>query len=283
MQVFDLVRTVLDELYERVPGNSEEEKDTLIKERLVTLGDKYSRLSVENTIDHSDTAGQFAYIYKYVTAHANIAFQLISSTQELVALFNNDSIRATCIGGGPGSDYLGILKYLFRAQKKPFLQCTLYDREKSWGECWYDIDTKIHTEMHVSTYFEQADITDSREWDSRRKYLKSDLYSMVYFLSEVYHIKSEAEPFFVHLFEKIQSGAIIMFVDNNSPQFVDWFDRMISAAPVDVVRRYNGWVQIDDFSEEKKLLGRYFDKYAEADGGNPKLRSNVAYRVCIRR
>jgi hypothetical protein len=81
MQCFDIVRTVLDELYPLIPGDTEEEKDKIIVAKQTELSLLYSRLRTQNTITHSDLVTRFAYIYKYVTAHANIVFQLISESE----------------------------------------------------------------------------------------------------------------------------------------------------------------------------------------------------------
>ena len=35
---------------------------------------------------------------------------------------------------------------------------------------------------------------------------------------------SQAEPFFNHCFSRMKSGSLLMFIDNNSPVFYNWFD-----------------------------------------------------------
>jgi hypothetical protein len=48
-------------------------------------------------------------------------------------------VSITCIGGGPGSDFLGIIKYLEHVEKKPALKRILYDKENAWenaGMMW---------------------------------------------------------------------------------------------------------------------------------------------------
>lgn len=58
MNCFQLVKSVLDELYGRVPGTSDEEKDTLIRKQLTNLSTSYAQLKTKNTVDHSNLASR---------------------------------------------------------------------------------------------------------------------------------------------------------------------------------------------------------------------------------
>ena len=58
MKCFQLVKTVLDELYARIPASSEAEKDGKIQVMLRQLEQNYAHLVYENNIDHF-TTGHF--------------------------------------------------------------------------------------------------------------------------------------------------------------------------------------------------------------------------------
>ena len=279
MNCFQLVKTVLDELYARIPGESDAAKDKLINHHLNALSDAYAQLLRRNTVDHANVVTRFAYIYRYVTAHANYVYQMLLKSEPLQALFTLERIHITCVGGGPGSDFLGVLKYVQHAGKTPSLKCILYDRENAWGESWLDVDDKLdETDLRINTTFQQFDVTQQSSWENSTKYLMSDLFSMVYFLSEVYSVKAEAEPFFINMFYNAKPGALFLFIDNNSPAFYEWFDEMVACSPVDVLDRFHGRMVISDYSEQKHDLGEYREKFE-----NPKLQADVAYRVCRRR
>lgn len=278
MNCFQLVKTVLDELYGRVPGASDDEKDRLITQRLASLSKNYAQLTTSNKVDHSDLASRFAYIYRYVTSHANFVYEVIRNSSDLRELFTRDRVNITCIGGGPGSDFLGIIKYLEHVDSRPTLKCILYDKENAWGECWNDVDEKLSTEIQIRTFCQTFDVTLKSSWENNSKYLSSDLFTMIYFLSEVYSLKEEAEPFFLNMFENAKSGALFLFLDNNSPAFYSWFDDMVTRSPVDVLRKFEGNIGISDYSEEKSDLGEYWKKFAP-----PKLQAAAAYRICKRR
>jgi hypothetical protein len=77
MNVFQLIHTVLEEIYDAVPGD-ETKKDAKIQARLQELSDGFSKLITENKITYTDPATRFAYIYKYVTSHSNLVYQCIA-------------------------------------------------------------------------------------------------------------------------------------------------------------------------------------------------------------
>lgn len=278
MNCFQLVKTVLDELYVRIPANSDDEKDARILRMIEYLDNQYDELAQGVAIDYSDITTKFAYIYKYVTSHANFVHQVIARSSDLAALFESEKVNVTCIGGGPGSDFLGILKYVLRSGKKPALRCTLFDREVSWAECWNDVDDKLAHDLRISTFFQPFDVTETRSWSSNSKYLNSDLFTMIYFMSEVYSLRSEAEPFFINLIERVKPGALFLFIDNYDQRFYGWFDSLARAYSLDYLQEDRLRMMIDDFSEEKTDLAEYWDKFGPIN--SPRLRGSLAFRVC---
>jgi hypothetical protein len=275
MLCFQVVKTVLDELYARIDLPTDEQKDQLIKQRLKYLGQIYNNLPEGLQVDHSDIATRFAYIQRYVTCHANLVYQAIEGTPELGNLFDASKVHMTCLGGGPGSELVGVLKFLLVNDKNPRLHCTLYDKEKRWGECWSDLADKVGSTINIQTHCESMDVLDSDDWGSNVKYLQSDLFTMIYFLSEIEAKRAEAEPFFHNLFDKAKPGAFFLFIDNKHTKYYGWFDELIEGHSFEVIKSYTENMRIDDLKEQKVDLGVYFDKF-----GHPKLTANAALRFC---
>jgi hypothetical protein len=276
MKCFQLVKTVLDEVYAIIPGDVVS-KDTAIRTQLSYLHQKYMNLlNNPEPIDYRDPVTRFAYLYRYVTSHANLVYTLIDSSKYLPALFECESLKITCIGGGPGSDLLGILKYMMNTGRNVPIHCTLYDREQAWGESWSDVDQKVGPGFKTSTFFQPFDVTDAETWSFHTKYLNSDLFTMIYFLSEVYLLREQAEPFFMNLFSRARSGSMFLFIDNNSPSFYEWFDMLANRCGLAIVENDNLVMKLP-LDEQKTDLGEYFGKF-----GFPKMEPNVAYRVCFK-
>lgn len=273
MNCFQIIKSVLDEAYVQIPGD-ESEKDEVINDALEYLREEYSQLSQECNINYSDPTTRFAYIYAYVTSHSNLVCSIIEQTPVLGDLFDNPKVKVACIGGGPGSDFLGIIKYLMKNKKSPTIKFQLCDREKSWAESWSDVDDKVEDlEFRISTSYLPLDVTKPDDWKSHRKYFQSDLFTMVYFMSEVFSLRDSANEYFANLFNQAKTGSLFLFIDNNSSQFYNWFDQLAENHKIVILSSKETNMTVP-FDEDKSDLGKYFDKF-----DSPKLKANVAYRI----
>ena len=279
MNCFQLIKSVLDELYAVIPGK-EQAKDDAIRKRLELFTNKqYPNLRKGVEIDYKDAVSRFAYIYRYTTSHANIVCSLIRGDDTLRALLKQSSLTVACIGGGPGSDFVGILKYLDNCKNKPHVKCHLIDREKSWNNCWSDVDSKLDPAGYrLSTHFVPIDVTDAKSYDPLEdKYLKADLFTFVYFMSELYARRDKAQPYFENLFARVKPGATIFYVDNGASEFTEWFDGFVDKKRFELDGPDSTNCQMPS-DEEKTDLGEYLAKF-----GPVKLSANIAYRIAVRR
>lgn len=273
MNCFQIIKTVLDEAYSVIEGD-EQEKDRMIGEALEYLRGQYAKLMEGADIDYSHPVTRFAYIYTYVTSHANLVCSIIENTPELQAVFDQqDKTNVSCIGGGPGSDLLGILKYLMTSGKKKAVKFQLCDREKTWAESWSDVDDKVDPEFRISTSYLPLDITNSQDWMPHAKHFQADLFTMIYFMSEVASSKEVANLYFSSLFSQAKKGSLFLFVDNNSKDFYSWFDDLAMSNGVSIIKQEETYMTAP-VDEKKDDLGIYFKKFS-----SPKLKANVAYRV----
>jgi len=181
MQLMQLIKNVLDDAYSEIELADDKQKDKAIKAKIELLSDKYKKLtsSVGTGIDYSDPIARFAYIYKYTVAHADYVMQIIRDSKDISALFQkNGHVQAACVGGGPGSDFLGILKYMMNKKTGCDLTCYLFDKERAWGDSWSDVARALKADVAIYPIFEHLDVTDSNTWKSYTKYHKSDLFTL---------------------------------------------------------------------------------------------------------
>lgn len=275
MNCFQIIKSVLDEAYSQIPGD-EVSKDNDIKEAIKYLRKEYTNLLNSNNITYSDPITRFAYIYTYVTSHANLVCTLIERNYLLGKLFDNPKVNVACIGGGPGSDFLGILKYLMTNKKSPTVKFQLCDKEKTWAESWCDVDDKIDPNFRISTSYLPLNVTDPDDWKAHNKYFQSDLFTMIYFMSEIYTLKELANEYFANLFSQAKVGSLFLFVDNNNPNFYDWFDELALKHNINIINSTSGQISLP-YHEDKNDLEIYFEKFQ--DIGKPKITANVAYRI----
>lgn len=276
MNCFQLIKTVLDEIYAQIPGN-DDQKDDAIRKALDDLSRQYAELLTMGCLDYSDPAKRFAYIYKYTTTHADIICSFLTSCSTAGDFFRRSKVTMSAIGGGPGSDFLGALKFCESQALTPTLRCILLDRDAAWGESWQDVDEKISGALQIKTVFQTFDVTDPASYIAYQKHFASDVFSLIYFMSEVFASKAKAKDYFRTLFDKAKSGSLFIFVDNNDSRFFDWFDKLATKYGLQIVEKAEGTYQLTP-SEEKRDLGKYFDKFT-----SPKLTANIAYRIAIKK
>jgi hypothetical protein len=279
MNLMQLIKLVLDDAYAAIDVSDQAVKDAQITYALGELTNEYGKLTINTcaAIDYSDDVKRFAYIYKYTVAHADYIMQLIQKSAVLQELFSKKSIEVACLGGGPGSDLLGVLKYLIRAEAKDLtLKCYIFDKERAWGDSWSDVASQLVPPFQVYPVFQQMDVTSPETWASYHKFLRADLFTLSYFLSEVWKIKDEAKPFFDHCLSGMKSGAMILFLDNNDTRFRQWFDEMAKTHGLKMVGSSEGEIA---FSNEEQIsdLGIYFNKFKW-----PKRKSQVAWRIMVK-
>ena len=156
MNLMQLIKLVLDDAYAGIKAKNDEEKDVLIKAELGALTACYASLTDTKIkpIDYSDPLKRFAYIYKYTVAHADYIKQVISSEKVLRDLLQQKSVEVACLGGGPGSDLLGILKYMINADiKANQLTCYIFDKERAWGDSWSDVAIQLKPPFQLKSSF----------------------------------------------------------------------------------------------------------------------------------
>ncbi|MFN8049804.1 MAG: hypothetical protein U0P48_14685 [Ancrocorticia sp.] len=276
MTLMQLIKLVLDEAYAEIPG-TEAAKDAEIKAALAGLAPAYADLknTKREPINYVSPQARFAYIYKYTVAHADYIRQLIESNAELLALFKSESVSVACVGGGPGSDLLGVLKHMIRFGSKTTLTCYLFDRERAWGDSWSEVAKPLAADFQLYPVFQQMDITDASQWASYRKFLGADLFTFSYFLSEVWSFRDQAA-------RSSSTASRRPNPDRSSYSSTTTTKAVSLPAEFDKLAADNGVALIAastcnmvfENDEEKKDLEPYYSKF-----GFPKRESKVAYRV----
>ena len=151
MTIFELVKLGLDELYEEGKEEYGGSLDAEINKRMLYLTDSYNNLGNPNRerVNYKDPATRFAYVYKYVSAHADFLVQVMQLLRSALAsnVFTSGNARISCVGGGPGSDIIAVLQYLIGhvTDSPPVdtVTCYLLDREQAWADTWADLALKL--------------------------------------------------------------------------------------------------------------------------------------------
>jgi hypothetical protein len=284
MTIFELVKVALDELYKEGLSVHPHDLDSKIKAQIAYLSQSYGQLNQTNRmpVNYKDPSTRFAYVYKYVASHGDYVVQVLEALSSKLGkpIFTSENIRVSCIGGGPGSDIIAILKYLderIETEKVKKITCYLLDREQAWADTWTELDDSLQTKLQLHANFQPLDVTAPDSWAQQTKFLQADMFTLSYFVSEVRSLddKGIVTQFWQKLFREAKSGALFLYDDNGHDHFNDYFDKRWNDAGLTCLVSKNNTDVSPRYSEEKSELGEFLTKF----GQQPKLKSSLSYRV----
>ena len=283
MTLFQLIKITLDELYEQGLREYGHELDAQIKKKMSYLSESYGNLSNSRRqpIDYRDPATRFAYVYCYVATHGDYIVQALAILRDHLAgnIFQNESARVSCLGGGPGSDILAILKYLSEQPSEPVkkLTCYLLDGEQAWADTWTEIDESLGVNLQLKTNFQSLDVTRPDTWKYQTNFLKADLFTLSYFVSEVYSLddKGDVTAFWNNLLERAKPGAMVLYIDNGNDIFNEYFDGIWAGTDFKCLLNASNEAWTPRCSEQTTDIQTYINRF----GRSPKLRGYLSLRV----
>jgi hypothetical protein len=267
---FEIIKQTLDTEYGAIEGA---DKDKRIAECLEALTASYNNVLVQGGPSYEDGLTRFAYVFRYATAHADYLNTIIDSSLELKAALTGARVDISCIGGGPGSDVLGFLKFLLKQKKKPQITYFILDKEPAWGETWADLDANVSAELSTSRNYFPLDVTKSDSYTKYTRPFKSNIFTMLYFLSEIFKFKTEVTEFLKICFQRMPKGAMLVVLDFEDSRLMDWIDACAKAGGLEAIASQTTRMTMDPI-EEKGVLKKYIDKF-----GAPKLQAQVFVRV----
>jgi hypothetical protein len=285
MTIFELVKIALDELYQEGLETYGDKLDYVIKDKINILKESYTQLrnTSRNPVDYSDPATRFAYVYKYVAAHGDYIVQVLESLRRTKGgrnIFTEETLRISCIGGGPGSDFVGVLKYIDKYKESEPVQnltCYILDREQAWADTWTEINTSLDVDVGLNTNFQPLDVLIPDSWRAQRRFLQADVFTMSYFVSEVYALDRNAEvaQFWNTLFSSAKVGARFIYIDNGHTEFTNYFDQQWTSAGLEALCVKDNERLTPNYDEQASELSEYKEKFGES----PKIQAQVTYRV----
>ncbi|BEU96218.1 hypothetical protein ACDW_19230 [Acidovorax sp. DW039] len=275
---FKLVKSVLDDLDGIISKKYGSDATKIIQNRLQTLSGEYNALTstLRNPIDYADPVTRFAYVFSYVGAHSSYIKQHLVSCEDLRMRITQDlPLRITCVGGGPGSEMLGLLQACVDLKRQSALTVWLLDREESWSETWAEIDTRLESDFKLSSNFRQSDVTSYRTFENLQKAFSSDIFIMSFFMSEIYSFREQAEPFFVQMINDMPSGSLVLYIDNSSDEFTSYAESVFTNDLFELCHNKTKERLLPGGSEQTSDIEPYKTRFART----PKVQSQASVRV----
>ena len=135
---FERAKIVLDELVPRVGRLVGGSADDRIGRRCAELRRAYSGRLLDGSrepVDYTKPTAQVAYVYRTLPAHADWVFEALKTVPlTMQQMLSRGNLKVACIGGGPGSDMLGVVKFVEQSlYPRTRLNFVVLDREAGWN------------------------------------------------------------------------------------------------------------------------------------------------------
>lgn len=152
----DLIRRVLEQAvdaYATAKGMSVSEVLTAIRTHIDSTAKEHQ--TAEPDIKYEEPLCRLGYLYRHATANATLFELVLRESGELRSIIRkatDQRLNLCAVGGGPGTELLGLAKYLLRRPGFPKkITFTLLDNVPQWAETWQQLADAVELELQLAT------------------------------------------------------------------------------------------------------------------------------------
>lgn len=262
---FERVKAILDQLCPALDAKTGKAQN-LIQLALGFLGREYRKIwnPAEKHIDYSNEDCQAAYIYEYVGANANLIYSALCDAGGMAhAIFQQARVEVACVGGGPGTELIGIFKYMERiGSPTKQLDCTILDHHAAWANSWPATVSTAPAGVTVNVNYEPLQMNNPSGWYTFTGFPAADLITFSYSLSEVWRYNGDGRvtSCLNSIISSARSGALLIYSDNAGASFDPHADRdLMGSADLQLLNRSDYKHMLVGADEDKAVLNPYKD------------------------
>ena len=159
--------------------------------RRARLESAYATLYAQDRdpIPYASLSAQTAYVFAYAPARAEYTRQYLQRHRDALGapLFSGPSIKVVSFGGGPGSEIVGLVRYLEDVDAGEFverIEYTVYDKDGDWNDVATDVVSGLETDIEIQMHYEEVDVA-SRNRMAGIDLSDTDLVMLSYIMSEL--------------------------------------------------------------------------------------------------
>lgn len=294
--VGEIVNLEVDQIANQMGASRKEVVDGVLAHALNISRQHYE--NHEPDIPYIDSLCRIAYLYHEVPVNAFVIETIFSQDPNLrrhleTLRRNNNQLRLCTLGGGPGTDVLGLAKYI---EKNPFasrivLNPLLTDRVGDWQANWSvlfnqnqkRLETKYGQQSPQSPLvvepgkFHAVDVEDLASVTGAPEIFDQDIYIVSYLLSHVFQDFDQPSPFSTELVQKAKVGTKFIFVDRNESRWLTAATKLATGAGLsatEAIEAESGSVSSD---EDLTHLEQIYDELGARM--TPRLRWKVFWMV----
>jgi hypothetical protein len=228
----DIVKAILEEAVELYSAESDltvPEVLAKIKEHIDNTAKEHRKAEPE--IEYQDPLCRLGYLYRHATANATLFERVLTESGHLRTKLRESkggALQICSVGGGPGTELLGLAKYLLRRpQSLPRkIAFTVLDNVPQWAETWDQLAEAIDEELGkvfaergevsptIVNSFLQLDVLDQASYkDYLHKFKRTDIVVFNYLFSENKTQLDKATKALRHLLKVTPAGCIFVVID----------------------------------------------------------------------
>lgn len=186
---------------------------------------------------------KFCYLYKYSVAHGYYIYVALKMLRPKIkpSIFSRNPTRVACIGGGPGTEIVGLCRYFREIEIENLgnpVEICIFDKESSWEETCRRVLACVAPGLDVKLTFVVFDATQPATYD-QLDFSDFHLVMANFFASEVRkaQIVEASKLFWKHMFKSMGAGKIFLAVDFADNPGVGWryIDSIIPSSSTSII------------------------------------------------
>jgi hypothetical protein len=277
---FERTKIVLDILDARARAATGGSVDGQVITCLNSLSAAYPMLMAagRQPVNYSHPSTHLAYAFRSLTCHADLLYRsLAGASPAVAAAMSGNPVKVVCVGGGPGSDILGTIKFVERhgLTNKSF-HFTILDREPAWSNVRSALGATFGN-LAVSHGFELTDLAGGAPWVANWNFADADIYTISFCLSEVWIFDGNGSVtgFMDKLISSAKAGALFVYSDNGGPSFLPKVEKCFNRPDVQSVFAADDTWMLIGGDEQQSHVQTYVARY----GQETKKTGNVNRRI----
>ncbi len=280
----ELVRDILLGHVEKYASDSNlTEVEVLLKIRNQMDSTSSEYWSEQPSIEYENPLCRLGYLYRHVTANATLFEHVLDIADEVssdIRAAAGDVLNVCALGGGPGTELLGLAKYMLRRPHRPMprrLNFTVLDNVPQWAETWTPLADAVESQLAsqgdqggqqptIVPSFQTMDVLNVSSYASYAfQFSRADIVVYNYLFSENKPQLEDAEPAIQRLAELTPPGCKFVVIDRleGDSQFSDDVTELFNSVFDDDIQvtTHNGILapdeQIEDIGDELlDILGK---------------------------
>ena len=226
---FEIIREVLDDAINNCASDHQLSRQHVLSEIRKHIDHTQQQHNTGNSqIEYNNPLCRLGYLYRHVGIGATLFEKTLVDDKGLQMAVGNavngGTLSVCSLGGGPGTELLGIGKYLLSQQvgvPRRINFCVL-DNIPQWAETWTPLAEAVESKMQkawgtgavVSPIFQPIDVLDPDSYSDYSSLFKQmDVVVCNYLLSENKDHLDRAKQAIQHIASRTNSGCVFVVID----------------------------------------------------------------------